>query len=111
MIVPDKPRTLQRRSNGDTTKEPIMIQPLHTQLSSAKPRTGLQSIGDLIPRLIRQYEMAAELTDQRELEAKRKAEAMEEAAMIREAKQAWDTPLPVVAEAVKVDAVQQSFGW
>ena len=88
-----------------------MIQPLHTQLSSAKPRTGLQSIGDLIPRLIRQYEMAAELAEQRESEAMRKAEAMEEAAMIREAKQAWDAPLPVVVEAVEVEAVQQSFGW
>lgn len=93
-----------------------MIQPLHTQLSSAKPRTGLQSIGDLIPRLIRQYEMAAELAQQREEEALRKEAAMAEAAMIREAKKAWDAPvlaetgasetaMPVVAE------VQQSFGW
>ena len=88
-----------------------MIQSLHTQLSSAKPRTGLQSIGDLIPRLIRQYEMAAELAEQRESEAIRKAEAMEEAAMIREAKQTWEASLPVVSEAVQVDAVQQSFGW
>ncbi|MEM7455361.1 MAG: hypothetical protein AAF456_13505 [Planctomycetota bacterium] len=39
-----------------------MIRPLNTmQLSSAKPRTGLQSIGELIPRLIRQYEMQAEM--------------------------------------------------
>lgn len=88
-----------------------MIQPLHTQLSAAKPRTGLQSIGDIIPRLIRQYEMAAELTQQREDEALRKEEAIAEATMIREAKQAWDSPmltetvLPVSAE------VQQSFGW
>ena len=111
MMVPDKPRTSRRRSNGDTTKEPIMIQPLHTQLSSAKPRTGLQSIGDLIPRLIRQYEMAAELAELRDAEAVRKAEAMEEAAMIREAKQAWETPLAVVGEAVETTAVQQSFGW
>ena len=88
-----------------------MIQPLQTQLSSAKPRTGLQSIGDLIPRLIRQYEMAADLAEQRESEAMRKAEAMEEAAMIREAKQAWDAPLPVVGETAEVSAVQQSFGW
>lgn len=89
-----------------------MIQPLHTQLSSAKPRTGLQSIGDLIPRLIRQYEMAAELAEEREQEALRKEEAIAEAAMIREAKHAWDeapllaeTVLPVPAE------FQQSFGW
>lgn len=40
-----------------------MIKPLNsTQLSSAKPRTGLQSIADLLPRLIQQYEMQAELT-------------------------------------------------
>lgn len=39
-----------------------MIQPLNTtQLSSAKPRTGLQSIADLLPRLIQQYEMQAKL--------------------------------------------------
>jgi hypothetical protein len=39
-----------------------MIKPLNIpQLSSAKPRSGLQSIADLIPRLIRQYEIQAEL--------------------------------------------------
>ncbi len=39
-----------------------MIKPLNTtQLSSAKPRAGLQSIADLLPRLIQQYEMQAEL--------------------------------------------------
>lgn len=39
-----------------------MIKPLNTtQLSSAKPRTGLQSIADLLPRLIQQYELQAEL--------------------------------------------------
>ena len=39
-----------------------MIKPLQTvQLSSAKPRSGLQSIADLLPRLIRQYELQAEL--------------------------------------------------
>lgn len=88
-----------------------MIQPLPTQLSSAKPRAGLQSIGDLIPRLIKQYEMQAELTRQRDAEARRKEEAMAEAAMIRDAKQAWDTPLPVVTEVPEIAPVQQSFGW
>jgi len=88
-----------------------MIQPIHTQLSAAKPRTGLQSIGDIIPRLIRQYELAAELTEQREAEARRKEEAMEEAAMIREAKQVWESSLPAVSEVSEVAAVQQSFGW
>ena len=87
-----------------------MIQPLHTQLSSAKPRTGLQSIGDLIPRLIRQYEMAAELAEQREEEALRKEAAIAEAAMIREAKQAWESPV-ITETALPVVEVQQSFGW
>lgn len=32
-----------------------------TQLTAAKPRCGLQSIGELIPRLIRQYEIQAEM--------------------------------------------------
>ncbi len=39
-----------------------MIKPLNApQLSSAKPRCGLQKISDLLPRLIRQYELQAEL--------------------------------------------------
>jgi hypothetical protein len=39
-----------------------MNKPLNTpQLSSAKPRCGLQSAASLIPRLIRQYELQAEL--------------------------------------------------
>ena len=43
-----------------------MIKPLNCpQLSSTKQRTGLQSIGDLIPRLIRQYELQAELMKRR----------------------------------------------
>ncbi len=37
-----------------------MIQPLNTtQFSSAKPRGGLQSVADLLPRLIELYEMQA----------------------------------------------------
>ncbi len=39
-----------------------MIMPRNTpQLSSAKPRCGLQSVSELLPRLIRQYEMQAEM--------------------------------------------------
>jgi hypothetical protein len=39
-----------------------MNKPLNVpQLSSAKPRSGLQSVASLIPRLIRQYEIQAEL--------------------------------------------------
>ena len=44
-----------------------MIKPLNTpQLSAAKNRTGLQSISDLLPRLIRQYEIQAEMLRSRE---------------------------------------------
>ena len=43
-----------------------MIQPLHsTELSSSKTRTGMTSIADLIPRLIRSYELQAELVKRR----------------------------------------------
>lgn len=31
------------------------------QLTSAKPRSGMSSISDLMPRLIRQYELQAEM--------------------------------------------------
>jgi len=31
------------------------------QLTSAKPRSGMSSIAELMPRLIRQYELQAEL--------------------------------------------------
>lgn len=56
-----------------------MIKPLNaTQLSAAKPRTGLQSIGELMPRLIRQYELQAELmrrrAEQTNVASNRKAE-------------------------------------
>ena len=44
-----------------------MIKPLNSpQLSSAKPRAGLQKISDLLPRLIRQYELQAEMMKRRE---------------------------------------------
>ena len=36
------------------------------QLSSAKPRSGLQSVSELVPRLIRLYEMQAEARQDRE---------------------------------------------
>lgn len=43
-----------------------MIKPLHSidqtpQLAYAKPRCGLQSMAELIPRLIRQYEIQAQM--------------------------------------------------
>ncbi len=45
-----------------------MIKPLNSpQLSAVKPRCGLQSISDLLPRLIRQYELQAELMKRSEM--------------------------------------------
>jgi hypothetical protein len=43
-----------------------MIKPLNApQLSSMKTRCGLQKVSELLPRLIRQYEIQAELMKQR----------------------------------------------
>jgi len=57
-----------------------MIKPLNApQLSSAKQRTGLQSIGDLLPRLMRQYELQAQLMKQREQQAKSPVMAVQSA--------------------------------
>ena len=42
-----------------------MIKPLNIpQLSAARPRVGLQHVSDLIPRLIKMYELQAELAAQ-----------------------------------------------
>jgi hypothetical protein len=46
-------------------KGKTMILPLHrTQLSSAKPRSGLQSISELLPLLLAQYELQARAQSQ-----------------------------------------------
>ena len=66
-----------------------MIQPLNTpQLSSAKPRTGLQSISDLLPRLIEQYEIQATARRQIEDDNRRRAE-MKKAARSGQTSFAW----------------------
>ena len=49
-------------------------------LSSAKPRCGFQKVADLVPRLIRQYEIQARITRAREEEAAAKDAAMQDAA-------------------------------
>jgi len=68
-----------------------MIKPLNCpQLSSAKQRSGLQSIGDLIPRLIRQYELQAEL-------------------MKRRAEQAC--PAVMTGSPISACPTQATFGW
>lgn len=43
-----------------------MIRPLNsTDLASTKTRSGMNSLADLIPRLIRSYELQAELMQRR----------------------------------------------
>lgn len=65
-----------------------MIKPLNSpQLSAAKPRCGLHSISDLLPRLIRQYEMQAELMNR--------------------ARQSQPAPAPIHTE----PAQQSTFAW
>lgn len=70
-----------------------MIKPLNVpQLSSAKPRAGLQKISDLLPRLIRQYELQAEMLKRRE-QAEQNAEAQP------------------IAPAVEMGCEQATFSW
>ena len=109
-----------------------MIKPINSPvfnapvLSSAKPRCGFQKVADLVPRLIRQYEIQARITRAREEEAAAKDAAMQDAAQIREAKAAlfededgpWlsepvamPAPLPPICSKSSDAAVQQSFGW
>ena len=108
-----------------------MIKPINSPvLSSAKPRCGLQKVSDLIPRLLRQYEIQAEITRARQEEAEAKEAAMVDAAMLRQAKaamfegddaEAWmqePIRMPTIGRndssdpsAPMTDAVQQSFGW
>ena len=107
-----------------------MIKPINSPiLSSAKPRCGLQKVSELIPRLIRQYEIQAEITRARQEEADAKEAAMLDAAMLRQAKEAmfeddaenWmqePIGMPAIGQNDSSDqsgsisgAVQQSFLW
>ena len=119
-----------RQKTNIPFQEPAMIQPINSPvLSSAKPRCGLQKVSDLIPRLIRQYEIQAEITRARQEEAEAKEAAMVDAAMLRQAKAAlfegdeetWmqePIGMPTIGRNDSsdpsgpiTDAVQQSFGW
>lgn len=56
-----------------------MIQPLNaTQFSSAKPRGGLQSVSDLLPRLIELYEVQANARKQIEEDNRRRQSISQE---------------------------------
>jgi hypothetical protein len=111
-------------------QELAMIKPINSPvLSSANPRCGLQKVSELIPRLIQQYEIQAEITRARQEEADAKEAAMVDAAMLRQAKaalfegdtEAWmQEPIGMPAigrndsadpSGTITDAVQQSFLW
>ena len=69
-----------------------MIKPLNLpQLSAAKTRTGLQSISDLLPRLIRQYELQAEMMKLRDQEL--------------------NTPVPATVIESVASPEQETFAW
>lgn len=70
-----------------------MIKPLNsTDLASSKTRSGMTSIADLIPRLIRSYELQAELLQRRTELATGNAQ-------------------PATAAATPVQGVQETFNW
>ncbi len=66
-----------------------MILPLHrTQLSSAKPRSGLQNISDLLPLLLAQYELQACAQSQIEQDNRCRA-AMKQASETKQSTFGW----------------------
>lgn len=68
-----------------------MNKPLNSpQLSSAKPRSGLQSVASLVPRLIRQYEIQAELRNRQAFPC---------------------SPAPITAGGSTTTAQQATFAW
>ena len=107
-----------------------MIKPINSPvLSSAKTRCGLHKVSELIPRLIQQYEIQAEIARARNEEAEAKEAAMVDAAMLRQAKAAlfedndetWmqePISMPTIGtdeqanpSRTLANPVQQSFSW
>ena len=67
-----------------------MIKPLNApQLSAVKSRTGLQSISELVPRLIRQYELQAELMKRRAEQSQAPSIGIQSATETQQATFAW----------------------
>ena len=87
-----------------------MIKPIHVpQVSAIKVRTGLQSVGDLLPRLVKHYEMQAELLaraqkDQDERSERRQAER-------RAKKQTTVHAEPIVVLESSPETQQVTFAW
>ena len=64
------------------------------QLTSAKPRSGMASVAELMPRLIRQYELQAEM--------KKRANARTQAVL---------NPAAATITITTAPAQQTTFGW
>ena len=87
-----------------------MIKPLNSpQLTATRTRTGLQHVGDLIPRLIKMYELQAELTKQEiEKEVNERIAAEE---LTREFEQPL-VPAEALSHSLTTSVGQQAtFGW
>jgi len=67
-----------------------MIKPLNTtQRAAAKQRTGTQNTGDFNPRLMRQYELQAELLKRREQQSRSPVIATESSCFNQQATFGW----------------------
>ena len=83
------------RPQKNVFKELVMIQATNIpQLTSAKPRSGMSSIAELMPRLIRQYELQAEM--------KKRATAVP---------QRPSNPAAATITVTTAPAQQTTFGW
>lgn len=88
-----------------------MIKPLNsTQLSSARPRCGLQSISDLVPRLIRQYEIQAQLA-QANLAERTQPNSPEPAKQTKVVRKRRLNPAAATLVVASIPAQQTTFGW
>ncbi len=77
------------------------------QLSTAKPRCGLQSISDLVPRLLKQYDAQAQLLKEAESQNRREQQQLR-----REQKQQSTPVASAVTFTVTTAPTQQTtFGW
>jgi hypothetical protein len=89
-VTPPTNHCFQTHESRCSIKETIMIKPLNApQLSAVKARTGLQSISELVPRLIRQYELQAELMKRRAEQSQAGSIGLPSAAETQQATFAW----------------------
>ena len=84
---------------------PLQNSASQTIRNNAMQRRGLQSVADIIPRLIKLYDMQAEINDQMDSEwaAEMASREYEEAGC--------PAPLPVLEMEQPAMAAQGTFGW